>query len=215
MTTKEFVTLERRLLPSLPGFAVKNRLMLVTPIEHTLKGLNFEGSSFDKSSFYVTWFYLPLSVPRRHLILSLGTRLRLRNGVDGWTSAAPDVVPALLDAIRGDAMPMLATLQTPRDVAGAALAEFRATKAAIGLESAAYLLARDGDTINALALLDELLAFMPRTGAACLDIVSRAEQLQRLLRDDAAAAKAQLLAWEAESVRNLRLEEFASTSTIR
>jgi len=135
MTTKEFVALARQVLPALPGFAVKNRLLLVTPIEHTLKAVHFDGSSFSKTSFYVTWFYQPLCVPSQHVSLSLGARLRLRNGIDGWTSTAPDLVPELIDAIRREAVPKLTTLQTPRDVASAGLAEFRATKTMSGWSS--------------------------------------------------------------------------------
>jgi hypothetical protein len=51
LTTREFVSLEKSLLPELPGFAIKGPLMFIPPAERLLRGISFEGSSFDKTSF--------------------------------------------------------------------------------------------------------------------------------------------------------------------
>ena len=54
MRAKDFVTLEKRLLPNLPNFTIKGPLLFIVPIGHTLRGFHFDGSSFDKKAFYVT-----------------------------------------------------------------------------------------------------------------------------------------------------------------
>ena len=89
MTTKEFVSLEKRLLPELPGFAIKGPLMLIRPVECMLRGISFEGSSFDKTSFYVTMFVMPLCVPTNHLYLNFGSRVRRAEGGDRWSIGMP------------------------------------------------------------------------------------------------------------------------------
>ena len=71
MTTKEFIALEKSLLPDLPDFAVKGPLMFIPPAERLLRGISFEGSSFDKTSFYVTVFVMPLCIPTKHLYFNL------------------------------------------------------------------------------------------------------------------------------------------------
>jgi hypothetical protein len=48
VTTKEFVAIEKRLLPDFPGFAVKGTLMFIQPLGNTLRGFHWEPSAFSK-----------------------------------------------------------------------------------------------------------------------------------------------------------------------
>lgn len=77
--TEQFAT--RRLLPSLPGFGANGRLLYRRPLGDLLCGCYFEDSSFDKSSFTVHAFVLPLYVPTDQLHLTFGS---------GWV---PDLAP--------------------------------------------------------------------------------------------------------------------------
>src|ERR1700730_11760587 len=106
MKTKEFVAIEKALLPELPDFAIKGSMMLMRPVEYVLRGICFEGSDFDKTSFCVNVFALPPCVPTKHLYFIFGSRLRIA-GADRWNANDPDVIAELGEAIRRDAMPFL------------------------------------------------------------------------------------------------------------
>ena len=95
MTTKEFVSLEKSLLPEFPGFAIKGPLMFIPPAERLLRGISFEGSSFDKTSFSVSMFVMPLCVPTKHLYLNFGNRVRHKGGGDRWNMEMPNLVTEL------------------------------------------------------------------------------------------------------------------------
>jgi hypothetical protein len=51
MTKKELAAIAKRLLPSFPGFTLKGALMFVQPLDHTLRGFQFEPSAFSKKAF--------------------------------------------------------------------------------------------------------------------------------------------------------------------
>ena len=63
MNNKEFASLGNDLLQELPGFVVKSPMVFAAPIKHVLRGLYFEGSDFDRDSFYIWGFFLPMYVP--------------------------------------------------------------------------------------------------------------------------------------------------------
>ena len=56
MKTRDVVTLGSRLIPDLPGFIVKERLLLMAPLHHTVRGIYFDDSSFDQNLFFVEVF---------------------------------------------------------------------------------------------------------------------------------------------------------------
>ena len=85
MRTKDFVMLEKRFLHNLPNFIIKGPLLFIAPIEHTLKGFHFDGSNFDKKSFYVNVFFMPLYKPSQHIYLTFGRRLG-DGGGDRWST---------------------------------------------------------------------------------------------------------------------------------
>jgi polygalacturonase len=61
-------------------------------VKHALRGLYFEGSSFDGKSFYVWTFVLPLFVPTKHVSFNLGKRLRALGGADRWNAGCAERV---------------------------------------------------------------------------------------------------------------------------
>src|SRR5579862_3328741 len=111
MKTKEFLSLEKRLLPSFPGFSVKASLMLIPPVHHTLRGFDFDASGFSKDKFYVNAFYLPLCIPQKHLSFTFGKRLK----GTGWHAAAPNLEAELIPAMKKEVQ-FLSSLRTPKDV---------------------------------------------------------------------------------------------------
>ncbi len=208
MKNKDFAELANRLLPDLPGLTVKAPLMFIPPVGETLRGICFEGSSFDKNSFYVNVFFLPLFVPRKHLSFEFGNRIRTASGGDRWNADAPDIVRELGVALKREALPFLSPIESPRDVAQAATS-LRLPQNPHIQQAIAYALARAGDVDKAVAELDALLAMLDVKVPWQLEMFERANALKSQLLSDEPSAQKQLEAWEAESIRNLSLEKFA------
>lgn len=203
MKSKDFSELAKRLLPDLPGFAVKTPLVLVPPVKHTLRGLCFESHSHEAKLFYVWVFFLPLFVPRQYVSFEFGKRI----GGDRWNAEAPDIVHELGVALKREAMPFLSPIETPRDVVQAAKS-LRLPQNANIQQAIAYALARAGDVHKAIAELDTLLAMLDSKVPWQLEMTERASALRLQLHTDVPGAQKQLEAWEAESISNLGLEKF-------
>lgn len=211
MRTKDFVALEKRLLPKLANFTIKGPLLFIVPIGHTLRGFHFEGSSFDKESFYVDAFFMPLYVPSQHVHFTFGRRLRDRGG-DRWSTG--DVgFEAVLEAAVQKEVPFLAGLNTALDVANA-LKPLGSNPHCH--EAFAYTLAQAGEIRGAVDAIDTLLALvesLKRVNPKLtweLEIAERAQSLKAKLTANPDAASAQLAAWESETIRNLGLETFST-----
>lgn len=203
MTKKEFIALEKRLLPNFPGFTVSGRLTFISPVGHTLRGFNFEPSGFDKKGLYLTMFFLPLCVPRKYLSLSFGESLK----GTGWRVDDPGLDEQLIAAMQ-KWVPFLQSLRSPRDVLEAVKSEERTFKDPYKYEAIAYLLIRSGEATKGMGALDELLNLLDPAIPWQREMADRARALRSLLLRNPSDAHKQLESWEAESVRNLGLEAF-------
>ena len=67
MTSKQIGSLGRALSSEFTNLVCKKSLLYIRPVDRLLRGVCFEGSSFDRSSFYATMFATPLCVPTEHL----------------------------------------------------------------------------------------------------------------------------------------------------
>jgi hypothetical protein len=110
MKTKDFVQLERQLIQDLPGYTVSGPMIVKCPIDQVLRGLSFEGSSFDANTFFVWFFFLPLCIPTTHLYFNFGQRLRNSNGGDAWHVNALDLLSDLRAAISQRPCPIFPVL---------------------------------------------------------------------------------------------------------
>ncbi|MGC1406835.1 MAG: hypothetical protein WA938_08885, partial [Candidatus Dormiibacterota bacterium] len=75
-------------------------------------------------------------------------------------------------------------------------------------EAIAYMLARAGHVREAVGSLDFLLGQLDTAVPWQLGMVERGKTLKAKLIENPSGAQQQLRVWEAESVRNLNLEEF-------
>lgn len=99
---------KEHILPDLPGFAVKGRLVFRAPVGLLLQGVVLNGS-IDPNGGYVEDFVQPLFVPADHITISNGNRLR-RNGQQYWPVLPDDPVSGVLavrDVILAEAVPFL------------------------------------------------------------------------------------------------------------
>lgn len=220
MTKKEFEAIGKRLLPELPGFAVKGQLLFMRPIGHTLRGIFFD-RSVDPKSFYVWIFTKPLFVPAQHISFNIGWRLRDGSGgSDSWNTDVPNLIPELIAGLKREALPFLSRIQTPLDMVEAAKsihpikgpvaqpANADGPRDPIKQQAIAYSLARAADVKQAGDALDQLIGLLREDISWQCEMADRARELKTQLVSDPAAAQGQLDAWEAETVKNLGLEEF-------
>jgi len=203
--------LAKRLLADLPGFAIKGALMFIPPVEHTLRGFHFEGSDFDRTSFYIWRFFLPLTVPQHHLSFSFGDRLRIK-GADRWSVKDSNFEKILADAMKYE-LPCLNNLKTPEDVVEELRRLNDGSKNPYLHEAFAYMLARLGEINAAADALEKLLALLNPSVQWQLDMANRARLLRTNLQLGADEVLRQLKDWEIESIRNLGLEKYREEKT--
>lgn len=204
MKSKEFTAIAKRLLPNLPGFSVQGPMAVMRPVKLVLRGIYFEGSSFDAKSFYAWAFFLPLFVPTGHVSFNLGRRLRSPVGGDRWSTEMPNLIDDLVAAIERDALPLLSDLESPVNIAQAA-EKFQTPSDPYVQEAIAYAWARAGDIGRANVALEKLTRLLDPKVAWQRPIGERADWLKASLLNDPAEAQAQLEAWEFETVQRLGL----------
>jgi hypothetical protein len=204
LTSNEFVSLEKRLLEDLPGFAIRGRLMFIPPAASILRGVNFEGSSFDKTSFSATMFVMLLCVPTNHLHLSFASPVRHDGGGDRWSAAMPHLTKELSAALRAQALPYLSSVQSLDDFVKLAMSR-SFTGNPQTLRAIAFALARAGRANEAIGAFDALLNRIDLKVDWQAEIADQARTLRAKLVANPEEARRQLEAWEAETACNLGL----------
>ena len=179
--------------------------MLALPLQHTLRGLQFEPSAFSKTDFYVNVFFLPLCVPTKNLHLTFSRRIVRRCG---WNIDQPDL-PSALKAGMKRKLPLLTSLQDISAVADELRSFARPNR--LGLinphcyEALAYVLIESDKAPDARKVIDEAL---PRIDAAVkwqVDIASRMTLIRHKLLDSRMVALDQLSSWRTETISALGL----------
>ena len=203
MNSKDFSALARQILPSVPGYFVRGPLIFARPVGAILRAIYFEGSSFDKRSFYVWAFFLPLFVPTTHLSFTLGVRLRQRLGGDRWNADDLNLVADIDDAIRTQALPFLNKAESPRDLP--LVADLLGANNLYVQEAIAYCLAWAGETIKAIQRLDRLTELLDTRISWQAEMERNAQVLKKKLLKSPVDAQEQLDTWERETKSNLDL----------
>jgi hypothetical protein len=206
MKKNDFVALGKRLLPNLPSdFVLEGSLLLIRPVKSVLRGIHFEGSSFDKTSFYAHAFILPLCVPTKFLYFLFGDRLRIA-GADRWNINEPNMLSELSATIKREAVPFFSRVQSIRDVQEIAKSHPNPKDPHVQ-QAIAYAAARSGDVARANEELNRLVRSLDLKIPWQREMTQRAETLKVKLgnSDD---AQRQLEAWERETLKNLGLEKF-------
>jgi hypothetical protein len=199
--TKEFVELEKRLLPNFPGFTVKGKLLFISPVQNTIRGFYFEPSAFTGNDFYVNVFFLPLCVPAKCVHFTFGHRIGAEKR---WRESAPNFDTNLTSEMLKE-VPFLSSLKTPKDVAKA-LEPLTKRLNPHCLEAFAYTLIQAEETGAAAEALDTLLRLADMNVVWQQEIASRARLIRNELLKNPEEAQKQLAVWELETALNLGLE---------
>ena len=203
MKKKEFETIGKQLLPILPGFVVKGDLLFMRPIGHILRAICFD-RSIDPRSFYVEVFVQPFFVPMEYVVFNFG--YRLGGNCHSWNADNPNLIAELRAGLKRDALPFLSQITSVSDFVK--MAKSHPSGNPHTPEAIAFALARAGRNKEAIEVLDQLLGQVKLEVLWQREMADRAKSLKSQLLTDPAAAQRQLDAWEAETVKNLGLEEF-------
>jgi hypothetical protein len=207
MKTRELEAVWRkvRIEDILPSFVVKGSLAYDAPVGDLLRAVIFDRSS-DKSVFFVHCFFQPMFIPRWHLVLGYGDRLRTRMNNEGWSSDRSDLEEELRYAIRTVAKPFLDSVNDLEGVVRYFQRKKQLNKYdANTREYLAASLARLGRLSEAQDEWSELLAIINPTIEWHVAIAQRVTVLQGAFARSMAEGQAQLDVWAAEARANLKL----------
>ncbi len=181
--------------------------MFVPPADHTLRGFHFEPSGFSRKKFYVNMFFMPLCIPAKHVHFTFGHRVG-----HGWDEDETNLETTLMAEMQKD-VPFLLRLRTPRDVANALEPLTKPNEAGYVnphcYEALAYALVQAGEATAAANVIDTLLRRVNPTVAWEGEVASRARLVRDKLLEKPEEVHEQLTAWEAETIRNLGMENFS------
>jgi hypothetical protein len=177
-------------------------MLYVKPIGEMLRGVDFDGSRFSKTSFYDHVFFVPLCVPMQHVHFTFG--FRIRKG--GW-NYAPGIEAELSEAIEQEAIPFLSRIKTYGDAADDLRTRMGESGNPHVHEAIAYCSVMAGDHRHAReAMARALVNAHQRNIPWQNDLAHRVEAVGELLDRSPEAAKERLRWWEDETKRNLGLE---------
>jgi hypothetical protein len=205
MIKTKLASLGKRLLPEFPDLTIKGRLMFVKPIEQVLRGINFEGSKYNDTSFYVTVFVMPLCVPTDHLYFNFGNRVRHLGGGDRWNLEMPNLIAELGSALKLHAIPFFSTISSLPDFVEYAQSHSKAQRT---LEAIGYSLARTGHIGRAIEVFNELFAHIDQNIAWQRDLAKNVNALKTELIDHPVEAQQHLAEYERQTIHTLGLDEF-------
>lgn len=204
MKKSDFARLGKVVMDGLPGFCIKGSLLFRCPFTWCVEGIHFDSASHDPLAFYVDIFLLPLCVPTQHLHVSFGTRVRRISGSDRWSAEDPSFSVELQQQIETSTSELFKEVKSPLEIAVRIPAVNRGTQV-VGEEATAFMYARGGDRVCALAALEALEMKLDPTAPWKREMLERVRHLQGLVRNSPVQAQQQLAAWEEETVQNLGL----------
>lgn len=211
MRGRDFSKIAKKLMPSFPGFAVKNGLMFRKPLNDILVGICFDASSYSKDAFYIWYFVLPLYVPTPFLHFAHGDRLRSGNVNiydDQWNASTGDLILKLNLALTKQAMPQISEVHSPCDFIKK-IRMWLAPDRTVVREAIAYSLIRIEEFKKAEIALSSLAEELEGSAySSDPPIRARAQLLVSKLREDPAHAQDQLDRWEETTVKKLRMEKY-------
>jgi hypothetical protein len=197
--TKDFAKIGKGLLELLPAYSVKGSLVYSITTHNVLRGVSFEGSSFDRSSFYIWFFVMPLSLPTDTLYFNLGERLRDRQGGDRWDINQPDVLSEIKLQFENQAVPWLATFESAITAIDAVKKMSDIAPNVRSLEASAVLLASYGDTEGTQLLINRCLSMVDSLIAWQREVAEQLGKLSKACMESNQAVEGLLGSWSEKS----------------
>ena len=196
-TANDMIGGVRDLIPDAPFESRGLRLGVLVPLGRILRGLYFENSSIAERC-YVWAFIQPLYVPSTVLSFNMGKRVGGPSRT--W---APDEVPALVEAVRIEALPWIGPFQSPTAVVESS--ELSSSHNLHVREAIAYSLIASEELRSGIDRLEALCDALTDTVPWQLEMLGRARELCRMAKADPTEAMARLLAWQSSTIEALDL----------
>jgi hypothetical protein len=203
MTSKELHRYMASLIAMLPTFTLMKDMLLAPIREGILRGVLFESSTSLKTRFYINVFSFPLCYPESHVYLNFGFRLRNENG-EIWDTTSPNTWTDFEKALHAQILPYLDRLSSAAEFAKAA--EKYPHMNPHTLKATAFAFAKAEQWKEAKQALDSLLEQLDCAVSWQCEIANNSKILRDLIAKGPDAARRQLIAWEAESIVNLGLQ---------
>ncbi len=208
MITPKLIALENQIAQALAIFRVKKTLMLLPPVDKLLRGVWFDRSAYDETSFSVTAFIMPLCVLTKHLGFTFGKRIRHKGGGDRWTLEMPDLAADLIAALEQQAVPYLFKGDTIEGFIEIARSSPQTGRT---LEGLGFALARTGENRQAVEVFGQLVAMLDVNIAWQRDLADQVRGFSTKLMEHPEQALEQLVKWEHQTIHNLGLDKFRNT----
>ncbi len=185
---------------------IHRNFLLSAPINGVLRGVCFEGSSFDAESFYVWIFWIPLYVPTSVFYFNLGMRLCSESGGDRWNKLDDKLIENLTKSIVNQAVPFFQKVETQAGVVDSARVLAQESRDPYAHQALAFSLAKASDNDVAVGELDVLIQLLDHSVPWQNEIIERS----KLLRDCVIAAPASVIAllesWTTANIQRLGIE---------
>ena len=197
---------EQHLLPSLPNFCVRGKLLYEVPVGNILRAFLFDSSGFSAEAFHPEVFVQLLYIPSEHLTLSTGKRF-----LGNWKFEPEQesrLAQKLLTQISEIGLPFLRARSTLEGIIHETKRNPALEKNPHVRQELAYSLLLLGRNEEALDELDKILGMLnrdpdspPWEGVLFAEIASLRERLDRNPRE----AVEMLNAWTEQTRSKLKL----------
>lgn len=205
MITSKLFALEKQISKALPGFGVKKTHMIMTPVGQLARGMTFNRSAYDETSFSVTAFIILLCVPMDYFGFTFAQPIRHKGGGDRWSIDMGDLEAELIAALKQQALPFLSKGETLEGFIEMAKSGPQTGRT---LESLGYAVVRAGDTKQAIEIFGRILPMLNTDIAWQRELGDQVRALSAELAKHPEKVQKQLAQREEETVRNLGLQEF-------
>jgi hypothetical protein len=182
-------------------------MWFATPVGQALRAVSLEPSGFSADVFHVHVLFQVLAVPADHLVLSLGDRIRAPAG--GWTLSDPEAATRLEHALSTGAAPFLESVSSLDGMHAEATRRARASDNQRAWEAAGVLALLRGADREALVDLQNAIDSSNPDQAWSREAAARAGSLMAFIRDDPAAARHLLEDRRLQTLRSLRISQYA------
>jgi hypothetical protein len=213
MTSRELSSLSKVFKGDLPEFDIKGPMIFKITPGGILLGLYFGSSSRAAKLLRLDAFCLPLFVPTSVVHFNYGKRIVPEFGQ--WNADQPDLIERLAAAIRLNAVPFFNTVCTLEGVAklirSLTVPNANGYKNPHGQEALAYVLVKNGEITEALAILERIQTALNKSTISWeLEIKARTMSFRDQLLQNPERALVQLKVWESETTGKLGLENIVA-----
>ena len=185
-------------------FKIKGSLAILSPPTEILRGLYLDNSA-TPGAFYPEVFVLPLFRPTQEIYFNFGFRLQDSNGFTQWNVRSSNLSHDLNNSIERFAFPFWESAKSAFDFATMPH-EPGDLRNMNNREGIALAWAKAGNISRAIKEMDALLAAVDHRVVWENVIADRIQSFKKLLVSNPTQAQKQLVEWELQTRKNLKLD---------